>query len=209
MRVPHPAPAGSYAVAVLRSRPGLTGWLVTALVVATVVALVAALGGWRTADARAARLRQPGEVLAVRGWQVVVHEAQVVNFPVEGSYASTESQLRVLLDVTATGQESEDFFRTRLLQVQLPDGTLLPDGYVDQAPPWGGAWDPDITFPSVLEVDLPDLALDDPAPEQVRLLLHDQRPSRSFLSDDGELAVGGARWRLELSTVDRRIPVTP
>ncbi|SDE06109.1 hypothetical protein SAMN04489747_2402 [Auraticoccus monumenti] len=175
---------------------------------AVVVALVAVLGGWAPSTAQAARDQQPGVAMKVPGWTITVHRAEVVNHDgADDDYPDEKSEVRLFLDLTSTDEESESFFPGGLVQVQLPDGTPLPDGYAEQTAPWSGSWDPDVTFPSAIDTELPGLALDAPAPSSVVVVVHDRVPARGFLRTPGELSNGPARWRLELPTPDLRRPV--
>lgn len=193
---------------VVAMRRGVRAWLVAVAALVVVVALVAVLGGWAPSTAEAARAQQPGVAMSVPGWRITVHRAEVVNHDgPDDLYPDERSEVRLLLDLTSTGEESESFFPMGLVQVQLPDGTPLPDGYAEQTAPWSGSWDPDVTFASAVDTELPGLALDAPAPSSVVVVVHDRVPRRGFLRTPGELATGPARWRLELPTPDLRRPV--
>ncbi len=127
-------------------------WALPLVVVLLVVAVTAAIGGFREARADAGRPAAAGQPIDLARWEITVREAELVDTTLYDSPSSTS--IRVDLTVTLTGDESESSLPTGLVQVVLPDGsTTEPPYHVDLR--WSAGLDPHITRDYTLELVYP------------------------------------------------------
>lgn len=167
-----------------RRRLLVTRWVAPVVAVAVLALVVALAGGFRDAPADAGPAAEVGEEIALARWRITVTDVELTDTTIAGS--PTDTTLRLHLQVTLTGEESEYSLPTGLVTVIGPDGTALPDGFqVD--PQWRSGLDPGIPRDYVLDLSYP--ARDDDGeqppltavPEQVAVVIRDERYAEGAL----------------------------
>lgn len=160
-----------------RRRALLARWLLPIAAVGILVAVVALAGGFRTAEGVAGAPAQPGEQIDLARWEITVNEVELTNVSTIG--VPTDTNLRVHLTVTLTGEESQHSLPIGLLTVEVPDGSPTDIGY-GAGGEWMTAIDPDITRSYVVDFTWP-LPEDDgeqppvvEVPQAVTVVVHDE-----------------------------------
>lgn len=152
-------------------------WLVWGGLFMGLVGLVAATGG--LADAAGGRRTAAAEQqVHLSRWTFVVHDAELTDRTTDGY--ETDPVVRIRLSITNTSARSLFAPEQGVLVVTLPGGARTDDLSV-RSDERSGRFDPDIPVEAYVEVDPP---ASWPADARVSVVLHDEEPAGSFISDD-------------------------
>lgn len=175
------------------------GWWVALGVAGLVVALVAALGGFRTADIGNARRVAPGTAVRLTNWTITVLEAEVVD---DSSGREIPTEVRVRLDIVNHHDATKDL-PDDLIMVQLPEGDRQSFPRLKNVDPRKAEqYDPQVTEP-VWRISTYKPGVRPRVSGTLTVLISDERWNDGLLDD--KWVVAGVVARVEVPLVDRRL----
>lgn len=187
-------------------RRAAPGWLLVLGVTGLALGLVAAFGGFAPSPGRIGPELPAGRTISLANWDIIVHRAEVGERT--PGLPSDKDVLRIQLTITRTAKDSQ-FVPIRLLTIRTgTDVPVDPDGYVSAPDRRATDFDPDIPR----EVDLvfwypayeASYPGEPPKPDQVVVLVRDERPGTGFLDGDS-FEVGDLVGHVRLDCPDRRV----
>lgn len=156
-------------------------WVLAVAVVVT--GLVAALGGFAPAQ-DVGRTVAAGEQVQTSRWRIQVERAALVAV----GTSEPEPRVRVWLRTEFTGDETLCCLLDGMLEVRYAGRALTRVWSVSEEDPRSLlGFDPLVEVDRVLDFPLEDVALPGDPPSEVEVVIRDERPTRSLLSDDWEL----------------------
>lgn len=187
--------------------PSARAWLAPATALGLVVAVLAALGGLRLSVASAGPTLEIDQTIRLTNWAVAIHAAELGERT--PGLPGDQDVLRVWATLTRTAEESR-FLPPKLIGVQV-DTAVPPaeNGFSHSPDRRATMFDPEITREIELLFDYPDpdatLSGVPPAPAEVRVLVHDERPGTGFLNRDS-VEIGDLVGHVRLPCPDHRLP---